>query len=300
MHALDRIAPNRFLRLIGLGAFLLAMLAAVAGDAGTADAAPPTPTVSASASGNRLFLLTSVAGSTTPVNWEVSIGLAAPTGTPPSFGATPVRTARSSSPVFSFSHSFFSVTPNTTYHYIVKATDASGQSSYKTGSVKSKARDILVDFSKITVINDGDGFLRGKGEIRFDFAVNKCWVPEWHTGLRSLDDGQSFDPNRARYYSKYHQSTLDLAIHAIEADNDLWDGFSPLPLIPTGCDAVIQPARGSNDAFDWASAALTVYVNNGYHHLQNSASEKVTFESPAWDGLRFRVEVTLDFTYYAG
>src|SRR3712207_8443102 len=65
-------------------------------------------------------------------------------------GVTGVQTC--ALPIFSFSHSFYSVTPNTTYHYLVKATDASGQSSYKTGSVKSKARDILVDFSKITMI----------------------------------------------------------------------------------------------------------------------------------------------------
>jgi hypothetical protein len=299
MHALKRIAPNRFLRLIGLGAFLLALLALVAGEAGTAGAAPPTPTVSASASGNRLFILTSVAGSNTSVDWEVSIGLAAPTGNPPRFGSTPVRTAKSTSPVFSFSHSFYSVTPNTTYYYIVKATDAGGQSSYKVGSVKSKARDILVDFSKITMINDGDGIFRGKGDLTFDFAVNKCWVPEWRTG-RSLSDGESFNPAPARYYSRYQQSTLDLAVYAEDDDRDEFPGvdFCPEPLRSV-CQSVIQPGRGSDTCADWARAATTVYVDNGYHHLQN-ATEKVTFESPAWDGLRFRVEVTLTFTYYAG
>jgi hypothetical protein len=296
MHALNRIAPNRCLRLFGLGAVILALLAIVAGDAGTASAAPPTPNVSASASGNRLFILTSV--TTTPVNWEVSIGLAAPAGTPPRFGSAPVRTATSSGPAYGFSHSFFSMTPNTTYHYIVKATDAGGQSSYKIGSVKSKARDILVDYTKITVLNDGDGIFRGKGELTFDFALNRCWVDEWRTS-RSLSDGNSFDPNAARYFSKYHQSTLDLAVYALEDDgNDLPGEFCPRPLRPF-CEDLIVPGRGTNSCFDWAQAALTVYVTNAYHHMQN-ATEKVTFESPAWDGVRFRVEVTLGFTYYTG
>jgi hypothetical protein len=261
-------------------------------------AAPPVPSVTAQGVGNGLYIS---AFSSAAVAWQIQIsGYVAPYGNPPTFspylsGSASSGGARQTS----FAHRFTHTQPGHTYHYIVKATDAGGQSSYRTGSVRTLNRGLSVTYESIWIINDGDGFLRGKGEIRFDFAVNKCWRSDWYSGIRSLDDGDHYYPNRTQSFAKYNGSTLDLAVRGIEVDTDLWDGFSPLPLFPRGCVDSIEPGRGSNDSFDWARAVKTINLSQSFDHVQSTATETVRFDSPVWDGLKFQVKVRLGFSYYA-
>jgi hypothetical protein len=179
--------------LLALLAALLGLLAVQAGVSGRAQAAPLPPTVSVYTAGNSLNF-TATSPDKTPVAWQIQLGSIAPAGSPPTFGKFLSASASSNGVrATSFTHRFARLSSGFTYHFIVKATDAGGQSSYKTGQIQTLGRDVSMTFHQVTVINDGDPeWYRGDGEIRFDFAVNGCWQPRMATGWRSLGDGDSF------------------------------------------------------------------------------------------------------------
>jgi hypothetical protein len=287
-------------------ALLLGALALGALPPGPAHAAPPVPAVNAQAVGNGVYI---GASSTVPVAWEIQLSeTRAPTGSPPSFGSILVSKAGSNGArQTSFAHVFSRRTPGITQWYIVKATDASGQSSYRTGEVKSNNRGVTLTYSRVRVLEDADDGLRGDGEIYFNFHINGCWNGDWASGRRSLGNGDSYSPNRTVSFPRYHAATIDLAVSGFESDQDPWD-FAPgflsyppcVPPVPTTQPALpVQPSSGSDDSGNRATAASRLNLFQHFDHVQPTASETWTFETPAGARLKFRVEVALTFSYYA-
>ena len=71
--------------------------------------------------------------------------------------------------------------PGVTWYAAVEAVDKHGNISYRSGSFETPRRRVLVQFSKISVIDDGDSGLRGSGELRFRFFADNqwhAWTPE--------------------------------------------------------------------------------------------------------------------------
>jgi hypothetical protein len=131
-----------------LSILLVALLALGGISPGRAEAAPPTPSVTAQALGNSVYVHVH---SSVPVAWEIQFSeTRAPTGSPPSFGSIVVSKASSNGVhQTTFAHLFNRRTPGKTHWYIVKATDASGQSSYRTGEVRTNNRGLTVTYQRI-------------------------------------------------------------------------------------------------------------------------------------------------------
>jgi hypothetical protein len=299
-HMVNRFTKVSRLALVGLGVSMVGVVAAQAGDPGRAMAAA-TPTVSAQPVGNGIYIN---ATSNVPVAWEIQITASrAPEGNPPSFGGIVVSKADSKGVrQTGFAHVFSKREPGTTHYYIVKATDAAGQSSYKTGQVRTLNRGLTVTFSKVQVTRDGDPeWYRGDGDLWFHYGINNAWISEFRSGQHSLDDGESFRPNRTRSFPVYNGAKLDLAVAGAESDRDLLE-FEFMPGDPRVPPAIIGgkivPDFYSGYDVDEATAVKNLNFFLDFDHVQSIATETVTFESPAAGKLRFRAEVTLSFNYY--
>ena len=64
------------------------------------------------------------------------------------------------------------LTPKTLFHYIIMAKDEKGEVAYKTGEFTTETRFVTVNFEKIFMIDDSDGFPSGAGDMNFAFFVN--------------------------------------------------------------------------------------------------------------------------------
>jgi len=305
-HAIAHLSPPGGLLRRAAAALLVGALALGALPPARALAAPPTPSATVAPVGNGVYFAVS---SPVPVAWEIQLSQTqAPTGSPPSFGGIVVSKAGSNGAQQSnFGHIFFRRTPGTRHWYIIKATDAAGQSSYRTGEVTTNKRAVTLTYSRVKVLDDADDGLRGDGEIAFRFAVNNCWQEEWDSGRRSLGDGDSYFPNRQLIFPRYHAATLDLAVSGRESDRDLFE-FAPDPLPTPPCDPPvptsqpafpIAPRHGSNDGGNFATAASRLNLFQHFDHAAPTATETWTFETPSEARLKFRVEVTLNFGYFA-
>jgi hypothetical protein len=305
-HAIAHLSPPGGPLRRAAAALLLGALAVGALPATGAHAAPPTPSATVAPVGNGVYFSVS---SPVPVAWEIQLSeTRAPTGSPPSFGSIVVSKAGSNgAQQTNFGHIFFRRTPGIRHWYIIKATDASGQSSYRTGEVKTNNRAVTLTYSRVKVLDDADDGLRGDGEIAFRFAINSCWQGEWDSGYRSMGNGDSYHPNRQWIFPQYHAATLDLAVAGHESDNDFWD-FSPGRLSGPPCDPPVpttQPANpiapesGSDDGGNRATAATRINFFKQFDHSGPSATETWTFETTSGARLKFLVEVTLYFGYYA-
>jgi len=305
-HAIAPLSPPGGLARRATAALLLGALALGALPPAGAQAAPPTPSATVAPVGNGVYFSVS---SPVPVAWEIQLSeTRAPTGSPPSFGSIVVSKAGSNgAQQASFGHIFFRRTPGIKHWYIIKATDASGQSSYRTGEVKTHNRAVTVTYSRIKVLDDADDGLRGDGEISFNFHMNGCWNGDWRSGRRSLGSGDSYSPNRSHIFPQYNSATLDLAVSAFESDDDFWD-FAPghlpygpcVPPVPTTQPAnPVQPESGSDETGNWATAASRINFFKQWDHGGPAATETWSFETPAGARLKYRVEMTLNFSYYA-
>jgi hypothetical protein len=145
--------------------------------------------------------------------------------------------------------SFSNLEPDTTYHIVVRATDASGNTAYQQGTFRTLKRKVMVTFTRILVIGDADEGVN-RGEISFDFFVNDQEVGG--LGQQKIASGETI------HFSRY----------ALVDDAPEW-----LPVRVRGreCDAVAWncpiesgepfPTNGGGSWQDWDYAHASAFVN---------------------------------------
>jgi hypothetical protein len=106
------------------------------------------------------------------------------------------------------------LTSNTTYHYMVRTTDAFGKKATKTGSFTTLKRYGKVTFEKIFVNSDSDPL--ASGELTFTFEVNGSKVGTW--GEVTLENGQKTYPNLSHVTEMSH-TWLNLGVKGSDDDS---------------------------------------------------------------------------------
>jgi hypothetical protein len=75
--------------------------------------------------------------------------------------------------------------PKTLFHYIIMAKDEKGEVTYKTGEFTTETRFVMVNFEKIFMSDDSDGFPSGAVDLSFAFFVND---------VNALGNNKTFPP----------------------------------------------------------------------------------------------------------
>lgn len=153
--------------------------------------------------------------------------------------ADPVFTHQTPEPFTVWHVDITSLDADTTFHVLVKATDANGKSDYQVGSFTTSPapkQQVIISADRIDIKENGD--LIGRGEIRFGFAYDSTVV-----GTRSeqkLKEGATVWPdayNFAVVDLAPGEATRSFAVWAGERDVQL-GGFCEAPLVGLDCGGI--------------------------------------------------------------
>jgi hypothetical protein len=112
-----------------------------------------------------------------------------------------------------------SLTPNTDYHYVVRAHDGNGNEQVKMGSFRTLTRRVAVTFAEIQMIDDSDGFGAGDCDCFFWFnAGNEEPKPYGSiSNQKSIESGTTVHPNVAFTITN---APGEIRIRALGMDDD--------------------------------------------------------------------------------
>jgi hypothetical protein len=284
MHTIISTRIARWISRIGLLAVVLSL--GVFGSPAQ-PAAAGNFTVNAFASGTGLYIKSSFSSS---INWNVQIStgkISYKTGNIPYFDTTSgvlhphVSTHTGSGATYS--HFFGSLTTNRSYNYIIN-----GGGGYATGAVKTKNRQLIVAFTKIDVIDDGDFW--ANGEDTFYFNVNGTWL--FQTAELYPNAPETVMINKTSV-SLATSSSLQLAVHGVDDDCDPFDGLCTYGLGPgfsSGWDYQHDWETAQSGSISWASLGAAD---------ANEVTKEVTFQTPQSQYYpKFKVYATVIAKYF--
>jgi hypothetical protein len=176
-----------------------------------------------------------------PAKTTVSVDRDAPgtIGDAPFFG-TPEGTTSGAAYAKRWSGFLKDLVPDRTYHIIIRSTDSSGHSAYRTGLFRTKSRRAKLVLEGIRVYYDGDKGAN-RGELRFDVAVNQNDEPSLRRKEKTVASGNWVTLGHSGTLQLMPQSRgLNVAVQARERDN------APTCFDPHGT-GVISPDHGRID-----------------------------------------------------
>lgn len=128
---------------------------------------------------------------------------------------------------------------DTTYHVLLRATDANGKRDYQVGSFTTPPapeREVVISVGRIDIKDNGD--LIGKGEIRFGFAYEGSLVGT--RGEQKLKEGATVWPDAYNFVVvdlAPDEATAGFAVWAGERDVSLL-GFCEAPVVGLRCEGM--------------------------------------------------------------
>lgn len=174
-----------------------------------------------------------------------------------------------------------SLEENTTYHYILKATDAGGQVAKKVGTFKTLRRRVEVTFTSIHMVEDSDIL----SACDCTFAVQAGGAEPVTSAFMYVHSGDTIFPNIVFKIDNPSNNILVRA-HARDEDND----WSPFPCY--WGDSLWS--NGSGNCWDWSFAAKWVDVTLG--GMEDSKTN--TYKLTADDGpVKFTASVKVKVFY---
>ena len=140
--------------------------------------------------------------------------------------------------------------PGTTYHVVVRATDAQGRISERGGTFRTVSATALVTIQKIKIVNDGDkGKAKGELNFRYWFAGHD----EAASGFLKLGSGQIVSarqqgtsrPGVFRRFSANGNAKLDVHVSAEECDGHTFISYCAFEYVhePTGARGAVHVRR---------------------------------------------------------
>jgi len=154
---------------------------------------------------------------------------------------------------------------NTTYNYTISApAGGNARANTTSGTFRTLRQDVLIVFTEINVIMDGDA--SGDGELFFKFAscpnILSSYDPRAALGSRYVwKEGRNVLPNaEMRSQGGSAPDRFRVLVQAYEddydADDALWVGYLRAPPFPTCGSGVfdIQPSRNAQG--EWTSVAI--------------------------------------------
>jgi hypothetical protein len=226
------------------------------------------------------------------VDWEIQVSLGTVVSSPlpphfPTGGTLPPRIQRFTSKgtaQTSFAPAVSSLLPNTIYNYIVR-----GGTSFATGSIRTFQSRVTILYDRIDVIDDSDSL--SAGDLTFHFSAGAGF--DRHFGEVQAPSGAPVILPQGRgqisqvVFNKI--GALRLAVEAVDDDHD-----PPFEACRNG-----QPpdgTSGSDNCFDWATAAFETSVSQFAGSGQNSTTKAVSFQTGALR-IRFKVFATITVDY---
>jgi hypothetical protein len=121
-------------------------------------------------------------------------------------------------PTKNWSPPLANLSPNTTYHYVVRAREH-GHESVKTGTFKTMTRRVDVNFADIQMIDDSDGPFDGDCDCWFWFGVGDELPKQWgdSTNKISIASGTTVHPN---VHVTLMDAPTDVRLGAMGHDDD--------------------------------------------------------------------------------
>jgi hypothetical protein len=251
-------------------AFIMVALALL-GSVHSAAAAGSTVTATAIGSGIQFH-----GRAITSITWELSVSTSSiiTSGGTPSFPSTAkVTFFRSTAAQATFDPFAGGLSPNTTYNYIMRA-----NTTYHTGSVKTKQRSMNVTFNQITITNDSDS--TGAGELMYHF-----FAASYHPELdfrKDVSSPTTFTANKTIPNILNGQPKVVLAVEVQDDDCTFSTCFRPADF-----------TNGSDGDNDWATAVSTI---DSISDQSNSITKTVNLSVNGAVG--FKVSALVQVTYF--
>ena len=157
--------------------------------------------------------------------------------------------------------------PNTTYYYVVTATDGQGNTTKMQGSFKTLKRNVTVVFDNLDLIDDSDS--AGDCECRFEFRVNGQPVQDYVNNDFGTND-PAVNPN-VKFVFTTTMATLSMSVRGFDDDESCIFGLCVCGLggIPAG--------TGENDCGEWSTAAATRSFKTGPGEMYTETFQLATF-----------------------
>jgi hypothetical protein len=186
--------------------------------------------------------------------------------------------------VTQWNSSLLTLEPNTTYYYVLKATDTNGQVIKKTGTFKTLRRRVEVTFTSLHMVDDSDVLSACDCYVHYQAGGQ----PEVSSDFLYVGSGETIYPNvKFTLYPANSTNSILVRVSAVDDDYDppfdfcAW-GFGP------------YWSNGSNNCLDYSFVAKWVDVS-----LAGMQDSKVnTYTLTADDGpIKFTATVKVKVFY---
>jgi len=212
-------------------------------------------------------------------------------------GSTPVQiSGTKQSDRFRFAHTFDNLTPGTKYYVLAAVSGAKPTERLTETSTKQQQIDLTVE--KITVIDDADNGLRGKGDLLFQVrgtnapTKSGAWgIPFGETKIGSGDTVTPTAAKAARHTFTTKKSAFTVQVEGRESD---WVGKSEREFCES---AYRQPgenhtARWLNSGDSGSNCYQFSYAETGFD-LDKGKVQTKTFSVARTPDLRFEITVRM-------
>jgi hypothetical protein len=176
----------------------------------------------------------------------------------------------------------------TTYHYLVTATNAKGDIATKGGSFTTLTRSVTVKYDKVVINDDSDGWGAGACDCRLWFYVNGVQVGHISGDFDDSDSSGKITLSFNSVVVKPSKPTLALKVIGDDDDKDFTFDSCYYAVPPSG--------TGSNSCHDWTNATLDKTFPTGKSEVVPATT--VSFSS-AYNPLKFTVTATFSVDYTA-